>query len=228
LAIHGRSRLLHCGKILGSWDDVRAIQLRAKVADKFVGVDASFGPGGKGPRAVFYQCCRFGWTALMGDDKLSYSVVRTNGQVAQRPISKRMFGDPMRGAKASDVSIYDKSKMKLRVCALFRWSNPSIKKILDNLWVGKGKAWEIPENTPSDWFSQLKAEIAQTKIDQTTMRSKLVYVLVDRKNGSHLRDCECMIVAMASLAGLVGDDVASDDSEMDATEDDNATSDPSY
>lgn len=206
-ATDGRSRLLYCGKILGSWDDVRAVQLKARVADKCVGVDASFGPGGKGPRAVFYQCCRFGWTALMGDDKISYSVARADGKVTQRPISKKMLGDPMRGAKTSDVSAYDKSKMRMRACALFRWSNPTIKKVLDNLWAGNGKAWDIPENTPADWFKQLKAEIPQVKVDPATGRGRVKYVLVDRKNGAHLRDCECMIVAMASLSGLIGDDV---------------------
>lgn len=208
----GRSRLISCGKISGSWDDVRAKQLACRVlVDRRVLVDASYGPGGKGPRAVFYQCCRFGWTAMMGDDAKFFSVVVEDGKktkTVQRPVSKKLLGDPMRGAKASDMSQLDKNKMRLRNCALFKWSNPSIKQIVDNLFRGMGKAWDVPTDVPADWFAQLKAEIPQTKLDPVTGRGKIIYVLVDRRNGSHLRDCECMITAAATMQGLIGDDVA--------------------
>jgi len=208
-AADGRSRMISCGRISGTWDDVRTMQLRVQVRDKLVLVDCSFGPGGKGPRAVYYQCCRFGWTAMMGDDAKSYSHVdKERKQVYQRPVSGKMFGDPMRGAKATDVSSYDKSKMKTRYCAMFKWSNPTIKQIVDNLWHGRGKAWDVPANTPVEWFAQIKAEIPQVVVNKTTGRGAVVYVLVDKRSGAHMRDCECMIVAAASMAGLVGDDIS--------------------
>jgi len=205
VADDGRSRLVWCGKIQGTYDDVRAKQFELGVADKRVLIDCSYGQGARGPRSVYYQCCMFGWTALAGDHREYFSIIdkRTKKPV-RSAVSGMSFGDPLSGAKHSDG--YDAKKMKLRVCPLFRWSNPTIKDILENLWRKRGVAWDIPIDVPQEWHDHMRAEIRQVVANKQTGRPEVKYVLVDRK-GAHLRDCECMILAAVVKSGVLGADV---------------------
>jgi hypothetical protein len=199
-----KSRKLWCGRVDGTYDDVRAKQLEFGVDDICVIVDAAYGQGGKGPRSVFYQCCRFGWTATFGDDREFFSEVdKKTGLPKKVLVSKPQLGDPLLGAKASDGM--DKSAMKLRVCRVFRWSNPGVKDILENLWRGRGIPWEIAEDTPIEWFNHMKAEIKKVVPNKQTGRPDIRYVLVDRK-GAHLRDCECLIIVGMIRSGLLAAD----------------------
>ena len=206
-----------------TWDDVRAKQLELGIEDKKVAVDASFGPGKMGPRAVFYECCKYGWTALQGDDKEYFSIIDKKTGLSRRRLYGRMqFGDPLIGQKATNAK-YDPKKMKLRVCPLFRWSNPGVKDILENLSRGRGAPWEIPKDVPDVWHKHMAAEVKRVERSSTTGRPVAKYVQVKRDN--HYRDVELMLIVSGGLMGryLPSDyEIATEEASVEPIEVDDA------
>lgn len=203
---------------LDTWDDVRAAQLEHGVDDKRVLVDASFGPGKMGPRAVFYECCKYGWTALQGDDKEYFSIIdKRTGLSKRRLYGKMQFGDPLIGQKKGQPQ-YDAKFMKMRVCPLFRWSNPGVKDILENLSRKRGVSWEIPMDIPNEWHKHMAAEVKKVEKSSSTGRPVAKYVQVKRDN--HYRDVELMLLVAMLIARLLPSDFEShlvDDAEITAS-----------
>jgi hypothetical protein len=116
----------------------------------------------------------------------------------------------MQGVKRSDNM--NPRLMKTRCCPLVRWSNPSIKDILEALSRGKGATWEIPRDTPDFWHEHMRSEVKRVRPNATTGRPEVQYILVGKRQ-THTRDCECMQVVMAIIGKVLGDEASYDQPE---------------
>lgn len=205
----GSSRKSFAGR-LELWEDIRNLQLELGVQDNCVLVDASYGPGAGGPRAVFFQCCMYGWTALMGDDRDFFKITYIEKNVRKTKLSLVSLpqrGDPLLGLKHSDAEYQKAHKLKMKTCLVIRWSNPGVKDILENLSRGRGASWEIPMDTPKEWHEHMKSEVKRIRPHRETGRPTVEYVLVGKRQ-AHLRDCECEQIVAAILAKLLADEEA--------------------
>ena len=179
----GDSRLIEWGKCQTE-DDLEDIRARLEVAPDLTGVDSGF----EGPQ-VYQACARFGWFALRGDARETFSMRDPKGRRFEVPYTVRQL-DPWIGTK------YQGNKK----VAELRWSNPTIKDILATLR-NKEKSpvkWEVPEELATDeYWRHLDGEHKARDFNFRT--GKVVYKWKKRSRHwpNHLLDCEAMILAVA-------------------------------
>jgi phage terminase large subunit GpA-like protein len=172
----GSSRLLWCAKAL-TWEDIEQAQARFRVHDNLVFVDAGYNSF-----EVYRQCARRGWTALMGDNRATFTH-KVGGRRVQR------FYSPVR-----KISI-----ARGLVCRMHFWSNLSVKDTLARLRRGgdDGPLWEVPEDVPETYLLQLESEhrIRKGERWQWTQIGK---------RDNHFLDCEAMSVTAAYMLKIIG------------------------
>lgn len=194
-AENGASRLVRCGK-LGTFDDVRECQQENRVPDKCVLPDAAHRT-----REVYFWSCVYGWTCVIGSDKKSFSHQCRDGKVKTSLISKPERGDPLMGAHRQAFAT---GRMKTRYATVFHWSGPGIKDVLESHARGRGPEWQIPRDTPDEWFIHMRSEIKVVRRHPFTGRPETVWKLIGKKQ-NHMRDCECEQIVAAVIARLLGD-----------------------
>jgi len=188
--LDGSSRLEWAGR-LESWDSLRATQLDWKVGDKMVFVDSA-----DQTRDVYYQACRYGWTCLLGSDSPLFAHINGKTRI-NRPYSTMQWGDPLSGTNRTAQS----EGLSRSKCPVIRWSNPTIKDMVQMLRMGKMGKWEIPDDAPEEWHNHMNAEVKRPKYNPLTGRTKLIWHRLKKDN--HLRDCECMNLVGAMLSGCM-------------------------
>jgi hypothetical protein len=107
------------------------------------------------------------------------------------------WGDPLSGTNRNAQS----EGLARPRCPVIRWSNPTIKDMVQMLRTGKMGKWEIPDDTPDDWHNHMNAEVKRPKYNPLTGRTRLIWHRVKKDN--HLRDCECMNLVGAMLSGCM-------------------------
>lgn len=178
-AADGSSRLLYHERIL-TFEDVETLRERFGIHRNLVFVDA-----GHATYHVYQQCAKYGWTALMGDSRLTYQHRLKDGRKVHR------FYSPKR-----KVSLTHSAN-----CSVFYWSNLNIKDMLARLRrnqdPGQGPTWEIPEDAGEDYLRQMESEKRIRKNEKWLWQQ-----IGDRAN--HLWDCEAMQVTAAVMLKLIG------------------------
>lgn len=181
----GESRLVNEGR-LSVWDDIREEQLRHGVGDRETIIDSGFEA-----TTVYDHCCRWGWTAMKGEDRGEYPHHIEEGIRLLRPFSGILAGDPGIGT----------SEAGMRVCPLILWSNPTVKDVLHRLRGGKGKRWEVPSDASDDYHAHMRGE-AKVETRDTAGRQVWVWRVIG-KRPNHMWDCECMQVVAAMMSELL-------------------------
>lgn len=128
-AADGSSRLLAFEK-MRTEAEIESLRVKWKVKPNHTGIDASYET-----YKVYEMCVRNGWVAMKGDEKLDYLHPGPNGTRIRRPFSPLSTGDPRTGKTYAG---------RVR-CPVVYWSNPSIKDLTNNLRVGKGAEWQVPD-----------------------------------------------------------------------------------
>jgi hypothetical protein len=182
--LEGKSRLVWAGR-LETWGDIKAKQEEFNVEPKCCLIDS-----GDQTRDVYLHCCKWGFIALVGSDRSSFSEI-VNEQKVQRPYSRIANGDPFSGK-----AIQSRAGWKWKLCPVWRWSNPSIKDILSQLLKEEGF---IALDTPDVWKVHIEAEVKVRVKNPMTGRERLVWKQIGKNN--HLLDCECMNIVGAALHG---------------------------
>jgi len=178
----GKSRLVWAGR-LETWGDIKA------KADEFnVEPKATFIDSGDQTRDVYLHCCQWGFIALVGSDKSSFSEI-VGEQRVQRPFARIANGDPFSGK-----NVGSREGWKWKLCPVWRWSNPAIKDILSNLLKTDGF---IAEDTPEVWKVHISSETKVEVRNPMTGRTRRVWKQIGKHN--HLLDCECMAIVGAAL-----------------------------
>jgi hypothetical protein len=105
-----------------------------------------------------------------------------------RPFVRIANGDPLSG-KAGN-----RNGWKWKLCPVWRWSNPTIKDVLNKLLKQDGfTALDAPEA----WHKHLRSEVKKLVRSPLTGRAKIIWKQIGKN--VHLRDCECMCVVGAAL-----------------------------
>jgi hypothetical protein len=178
----GTSRLLYEGKIATD-EVIRDIQIKYKVQDKLVFLDAQFDTG-----RVYDYCVKYGWTALHGHGNDGFTHTKKRGK---RNIRVRKFYSKYELAQAPSGG---------QAPYIF-WSNEKIKDTLMILRAGQGMAWEVPEDVSEDYKHQIDSEVKREVINKATGQVSKRYVKIKKDN--HLLDCEAMQVAAAMMLNVL-------------------------
>jgi hypothetical protein len=180
--LEGKSRLVWAGR-LETWGDIKAKADEFNVEPRAVFVDS-----GDQTRDVYLHCCQWGFIALVGSDRTSFSEI-VGDQKVQRPYARIANGDPFSGK-----NVGSREGWKWKLCPVWRWSNPAIKDILSNLLKVEGF---IAEDTPEVWKVHISAETKVEVKNPMTGRTRRVWKQIGKHN--HLLDCECMGIVGAAL-----------------------------
>jgi len=178
--VDGSSRLLLYRKII-TWEMLSELQDRYKIPPQLVFIDAGF----QTP-AVYAACAKNGWTALHGSQENGFAHRPKNGPKV------RKFFSPIQIAQVAAGSL-----------RYVFWSNRRVKDVLVTLRNGKGVPWEYPADAPPSWRDQIDSEVCKEVINKGTGHNEMRWVKIKRDN--HAWDVECMQVAAAMMARILGD-----------------------
>jgi phage terminase large subunit GpA-like protein len=176
---NGESMLLHYGRV-ETFDQVHDLALRFKVESKLVFVDAQYDTD-----LVYAACARLNWTALHGSGQKSFPYRKPNGDMIHRPFTR--FAD----AQAAGVGR----------CRYAHWASDRIKDILHAHRTGSAAAWNIPDDAPKEWLTQVDAEVKREVINAKTKQADYRWVRV--RNNNHAWDCEAMQIVAALMMRLI-------------------------
>ncbi len=172
----GSSRLMWCDK-LGTWDDVADLQRRFDVHQSLVFVDANYAS-----YQVYTKCAEHGWTALIGDQRATFSHRGKNGRRLQRfygPRQKIVIG-------------------RSRHCYLHRFSTLSCKDALARLRRNhQAPRWEVPADVPDFYLCQIESQHRVFK------KGKWLWQQIGNRD-DHIADCETMQICAALMLKLIG------------------------
>ena len=182
----GESRLVWCGRIT-NYDGIRDRQLLWRIRDSCVfGDDA--GPSVGDFRQYALQKH---WTPLKGEDAEYFTVIKIeNGkEVRMRQGFNETRFDP-------GIGTTREGRASIKA---FLISVPWYKDKLYFTFVsGKGPLWEIPKDTPIEYFEQMNSNFLDTKINARG-ETELYW---RETSDPHLADCEMEQVAIADMGGL--------------------------
>lgn len=105
-AANGGSRLIHCEKTY-TWETLRGVQQMHGVYDGLVFLDCGYATFD-----VYSKCAEYGWIALMGDRRSTYSHRAKGGKTVER------YYSPKRRVSAQNGPSYDLSRVGSR------WGRP--------------------------------------------------------------------------------------------------------
>ncbi|MDB6026290.1 MAG: Bacteriophage tail assembly protein-like protein [Verrucomicrobiales bacterium] len=176
----GTSRYVAGGKLL-TWDHVREKQLELGVEDQHTVVDFGYNM-----KDAAVQCCQYGWRGLRGSEDKAFPHYDRRIKVLRnysRPVSY-------------DPSIGERNVVrKFRYAVWALWSNPSVKDFLHLLQTGQGIYYGIPSDVSPVYIEHMDDERRKRQKDGTTKW--------EHNKGCHSRDCECMILTIAMMKGLL-------------------------
>jgi hypothetical protein len=186
----GDSRLVEWGRAETA-DDIEEVRMRLNVAPDLTCIDSGFEGS-----IVYQECARFGWFAIRGDERESWPEHSKDGKKKYEvPFTTRIF-DPYIGTN---------NQGKRRIAEL-RWSNPTIKDILERLRNSKDSPvkWEVPEKLATEeYWRHLDGEFKDRVFNRNTGKVKHMWVKRSRHWPNHLLDCEAEQIAVALKVGLL-------------------------
>ncbi|MEX0331469.1 MAG: terminase gpA endonuclease subunit [Puniceicoccaceae bacterium] len=183
----GSSRLMWCERAL-TWEDVERVQERFGVHGSLVFVDAGYNS-----YEVYRHCARKGWTALMGDNRPTFTH-KVGKQRVQR------FYSPVRKVYVANG----------QVCRMHYWSNLNMKDSLARLRrnLEGGPTWEIPEDIPEEYLLHMDSE------HRIKRGGKWFWDQIG-KRPNHMFDAECEQVVGAHMLKIIGRESVPQSGESD-------------
>ncbi len=190
----GSSQFVKRGKAM-DWTELRKIQIENQIKDQNVLIDS-----GHKPTEVYAECVKNGHEGMVKGKKmwLSWTATKGAGEVdfehdgnVRKFYAKESRGDPNLG-----------KGIKGKTCPLYRWSNLSIKNILEYLISCKGVTWTGALKEDVTYYNEMNSEKKEFKPDNTgkikeiwNRQGKLV---------NDVWDLEALQVLAAYMRGLLG------------------------
>ena len=172
-----RYRQLHFGRI-DSRDQLRALQLRYKVADACVAQDRGYRPSD-----VDRDCADFGWRSMRGHARKTWTMRDdATGKLINFPFSEPQVSD----YRGGDVFFYN-------------WSGDYFKDVLQTALEGKGDLkWELADDVNPLYLQHIKGE---SKVE---IRPGIwEWREVKSNAANHGLDTSAMMLCIATIAGIV-------------------------
>jgi hypothetical protein len=174
----GKSRLIWWGYV-DTWEQVRAEQVKHKVAPIFTFVDSGDGPN---MEEVYRNCATYGWNATKGSGNTDFP------WKVQTPYGIKMAYRPYAPAKVVQVG--------KQSCRMFMFSNLILKDTLTRL---RRAGHHTYAQDAGDEYRKMMQSEHRTR----TEAGKPIWVQIgDRPN--HIWDCETIGILPALMARLVG------------------------
>lgn len=193
----GFSRLLSEGE-LKTWGDIEAkAQALGITNPHHVFVDARYNPG-----EVHRQCAKYGWTALLGEERKSFPhhSVDRNGK---RKTVWRIYSEPRR----IDCGIGTEGQGRI-FCVEFLFANPTAQDILQRHINGEAASkWEVPQDVSAEY---LKQRDGARYVNERNKKTGVLGWFWKQVGPEHMRDCEKMGIVAASMAKCIHVDVGED------------------
>lgn len=196
----GSTRLQWCGggregeRALILWEDIEKLQVEWEVAPHLVFVDAGYDTA-----RVYLECAKNGWTALMGDQRNTYShTVPINPKRPQEGTRKvERFYSPARKVNLGSgliarVHYYSNLNIKDILARLRRNQNPD-----------EGVTYEVPDDVPEEFLKHMDSE------QRIKKGNKWIWTQIG-KRPNHFWDCEAMGIAGLVMMKLLGRDSVAD------------------
>lgn len=182
---NGESRLVHFGSE-PSLDALRDLQLKLGLKDRWVWGD----DGGPSVAEFRQKAFRWGWNIMKGEDRAHYTIhVRQGGvdKSVRQSWQKTEF-DPGIGT----------TRQGRATMAAYLWSNPAAKDKLYWFCIrGLGPLWEIPQDVPPEYITELNGNEWQDEDKATGAKEGFEEVGPD-----HAADAELMSLIVADIGGL--------------------------
>lgn len=178
----GSSRQVYRAKVL-TREDLRATQIRMKVKDRMVFIDARWQESD-----VYDDCAEFGWTAIKGDARRSFVHSRPG-----KPPIIRLYSPIQRIGHAG------------KIIPLVYLCTDELNSVLQKIITGmhpRVKVWEIPsfpdkETEAKDVFEKhMNNEVHKEVVDSKTKRITRRWVKI---GPNHFRDCEAYQIGAALM-----------------------------
>jgi hypothetical protein len=197
-AQNGDSRLFYAGELY-TWQQLVDLQKRFNINASRVFIDCGFE---RYQGEVYRQCADNEWFAVKGDKAQFFTwtiIDKRSGKAQQvrRPYSQIQYIDSGvglvrlagRGARKADLA------KRIVMC-----SDP-MKQILHRLRAGQGASWQVANNAPKDYYTEIQNEVFVIEKDKKTGKNKNYF----KKLGpNHSFDCEGMQVMAAYIEKLLG------------------------
>jgi hypothetical protein len=196
---NGSSRLLFAGNPL-TWGECEEIRGAHGVEARKTLVDSGFDA-----TTVYRQAIRWGWVCLKGEDKTHFLHRLKGGKSVRRIYSEAGRGDPGIGT----------SEQGRRFAPLILFSTPVCQDILQRLIDGQGAPWEVAGDAPEFYWKQVHSWLKKPKKNRETGVEELRWIQVRQQD--HLRACEVMQVAAASILGVFASDTQPQENNQPAT-----------
>jgi hypothetical protein len=192
-----KSRKLWFGKVFG-FAAIEELRIKYKVQPNCTFVDSNFLP--KGDNGVYAACLKYGWVAVRGDQKYSFThrLPATSTRPArfiQKSYAPLQWGDPhagtgSQGRKYAPLITFSKPQL-----------NSKVQELIDN-----GR-WEEPMDSADpemekEYSQQMAARVKKTDFDKRTGETRVYWK--ESKN-DHARDLANMQVLGAILRDLLPD-----------------------
>lgn len=181
------SRLVAAQKVM-TWDELRQLQLKYGIEDRFMFVDSSHFT-----ELVYGQCCRWNWNALKGEKASAGFQVEDD---------RGMLRVPVAASNSQGMPAQLPSDATVTACDLLRISEEMTAESLHLFRTGRAHGWTVPRNPPAEYLDQMAARVRRSKQHKTTGQTIWEWVTVG-KCGEHLWDCERYQLAAAFLAGFL-------------------------
>ena len=197
-AENGDSRLFYAGE-LHTWQQLLDLQKRFNINDSRVFIDCGFE---RYQGEVYRQCADNHWWAVKGDKAqfFTWTIIdkRTGrAQQVRRPYSQVQYIDSGVGLARSKVRGARKADLAKRIVMC---SDP-MKQILHRLRAGQGASWQVANNAPKYYYTEIQNEVFVIEKDKKTGKNKNYF----KKLGpNHSFDCEGMQVMAAYIEKRLG------------------------
>lgn len=180
----GPSRLRKCG-FAHTWDQMREIQQKESLPDRFVHCDCGYRPD-----EVYQRCASWGWIAFRGRPEDYFIHSRKLDRPVRRYFSEMRLVDPAIGT--------DQQGRRRRAIEIM-WADTPVKDILARLFGGKGIYFGVPRDVPQFYMNHMASE--RKSVVETRGNREIRRWVRLGKRPNHLWDCEAMQIVFALIKG---------------------------
>lgn len=180
------SRMVTYGRV-DSDEDLDRIANTYKVHPDRRGVDCSYDW-----TKVLKFCKEYNWKPLRGDHVKSFMHTIKKGKKKGKRVRQSWT--------TSREPVNYGNKGKKGFINVFKWSNPSIKDVLEEHIAGLIGNWTLPDNLPDEYVKQLTAEV---RMEKKNARGQIEHYYKQIRKDNHLRDCELEIMVMVIASGIL-------------------------
>ncbi len=187
----GSSRLLDCGE-LQTWGDITKTQERFGIKNpRFVFLDARWNGA-----AVHRECARYGWTAYIGMPRKSFPHPHPTikGKSVYRLYSRLNPINCGIGLKAN-------GRKGALYCREFGIATPTLEAMFQEHLENPELRFELPSDLRPEYMQHARATIRDLVPSKSTGALQEVWKQIHKDD--HLRDCEKMGIAAASMAKCI-------------------------